>query len=293
MKRLSLFLFFFSLKMAIWALPPLPVHALHICGVDYHIHADVYKSKNKSYYRLTIDGPVIGTKKYVLGTFDNTARESITKALRETLQTSDRFPFPNPCVPTPGGPATVTGIGEAAQNIDQLIINLIAEAFPTTHLSTVAQPINDNNILKLYLRADNSRYQLSNITPAGEVSLMSYAAPLYGVNWAVLATPSTQVIRDHFDQFILLYYLIPATAAKPALYLQFNSGTRFYEVVYSDNGHTGLLSGVLLAEDVGKKMAGDPTDNITVGAIMPRLAKVINPYMPKKSKDDAKLPEDH
>jgi len=287
MRRSGLLIFFCWLAMAVWALPPFPAHNLHICGVDYSIQADVFKSKKQTYYRLTI-----GKKKYVLGAFDNTARESFTKTIREFLQKGDRFPFSNPCVPTPGSPATVSGLGEAAQNIDQLIKDLIAEAFPATHLTTITQPINDNNILRLYQRADNGRYQLSIIIPTGEVSLVSYAAPIYAVDWGTLRNATTQVIRDHFDQFLMVYYRMPPTTTKPDLFLQFNSGTRTYEVIWSDDGHDGFTTGVMLAEDVGKKLAGDAVDNLNVNHNTPRLANVINPNTPKKSKDDAKLPED-
>lgn len=257
-------------------------HPILIGAITDTVTASEHKEKHVVYYRLTIIRPGHPNRIMTLGALtDERSRAVILKALKDSLHKALLFP---PDAPTTFDPTD--------QRVDQLINDLILEAYPYTNINTVAETeLDENNKLRLLYQPADRKYQLSLVTPSGRTSLLHYDPPPgelnYKFDWGNVAN---QKILDNFDQLMLLYFMTPSTLVKPTLYLQPQPLTSEYQLVYSYNGHTIIQdAGIILPKEMKDKLAVQSVVVTTPAGAHATLLKIIDPASQatdKKTKDD-------
>jgi len=169
--------------------------------------------------------------------------------------------------------------------LDDLIKLLIREPFPYSHdiiLATVT--IDDNNVLKLLQQSATGLYQLVSERFDGSATLVGYddTNHRYDVKWDLLKNDA--FLMAHFDQWLKLYYLIPATAVKPELLIESNArGDGMKGIIVRDfEGSAASQTGVKLSAAVAEKVSGSPEKEVKVKDINTKVKPLIDPNHPPK-----------
>src|SRR5579863_8529584 len=244
-------------------------HTLKICDVDYIVKASIRKHCKKREYRLKVEGPDRPARVLRLGYITNDySRATLLAALKDSLHKSDLF---RPC----DGKS-----GENDRELNRLIKDLIKEPFPYAHDIIVATAtIDDNNVLKLLQQSGGGRYQLVLEAPDGVTTLVEYDADNhhYIVSWNTVK--DNAYLLKHFDQWLKLYYLIPATAVKPELLMESTAGVDPREIIFRYPGAATdpVPSGIKFPKAVADKISGSPETEIKIGNNAVKVKPVVVP----------------
>jgi|GEM_PF-6450033 len=266
-----------------------PVIVQPVCGTNYNITASLNNSHGKLVYSVVVIQTTAGlNRKVVVSTnFSAATRASILKTLSDSLHSTAIFVLSAGCTPESWW-----------VDIDAAVNALLVQVYPNILMSLDDKVLDQNNHLRLIKLTTNDQYYLSNITPGGSTTLVSLTsatavvAAHYTVNWGAMnvITPTSQLIRDKFGDFLKLYFLISETAAKPFLYLSPPDINGNHQVYSSDDGHTATPTGVFISTLAAKTLLGPPAEGVIVGGAIARLFQVNNPNAPgpfKQTKNEA------